>query len=78
MTTAKFIVDGKHKRIKATTKNAAFQLYNESVVNSEDIKEWRIKKDTWYPINGSYGIWVIDNECPNFKGDEFINVEYIN
>lgn len=76
MTTSKFIVDGKLKRVKATTDNAAFQLYNESVVPNDTKKP--MKKNTWYPINGSYGKWVLDNEFPTFKGDEFINVEYIN
>ena len=78
MTTSKFIVDGKLKRVKATTDNAVFQLHNESIVNSNDVKKWPMKKNIWYPINGSYGIWVINNEFPTFKGNEFINVEYIN
>lgn len=78
MTRSTFIVDGKLKRVKATTDNAAFQLHNESIVNSIDIKEWPIKKNTWYHINGSYGEWVLKNEFPNTKGNEYINVEYIN
>ena len=78
MTTSKFIVDGKLKGVKATTDNAVFQLHNESIVNSNDVKKWPMKKNIWYPINGSYGKWVINNEFPAFKCNEFINVEYIN
>lgn len=76
MTIAKFIVDGKLKRIKATTDNAAFQLYNESIISNDTKKP--IKKHTWYHINGSYAEWVLKNEFPNTKGDEYIDVEYIN
>lgn len=76
MTQAKFIVDGKLKKVQATTDNAAFQLYNESVVPNDTKKP--MKKHKWYLINGSYGEWVLKNEFPTFKGGEFINVEYIN
>lgn len=75
MTEAKFIVDCKHKRIKATTVNSAYQLFNESIVI--DYKKWPLRKHTWYPINGSYGEWVLTHEFPNYKGGEFIKVEYI-
>lgn len=73
---AKFIVDCKRNLVKATTDNAAFQLYNEGII--EDGKHL---KDTWYPINSKYdeyGWWVLKNEFPNIKGGEAINVEYIN
>lgn len=76
MGNAKFIVNKVSEVVKATTDNAAFQLYNESVVK-EYGNDWPLKKDTWYPINGEYGMWVIENEFPNTKGGEFINVEYI-
>lgn len=76
MTKAKFIVDGKLKRVQATTDDAAFQLYNESIVPRDTKKP--MKKHTWYPINGSYGRWVLENEFPTFRGNEFITVEYIN
>lgn len=76
MTRSTFIVDGKLKRVKGTTDNAAFQLHNESIVSNDTEKP--MKKNTWYHINGSYGEWVLKNEFPNTKGDEYINVEYIN
>ena len=76
MTEAIFTVDSKLKRVKANTDNSARQLYNESVVK-EYGKDWPLKKNTWYPINGSYGQWVLENEFPNIKGGEVINVKYI-
>lgn len=75
MTEATFTVNPKLKLVKANTDNAAFQLYNESVVPNDTKKP--MKKNTWYPINGSYGQWVLENEFPTFKGDEFINVKYL-
>lgn len=68
---AKFIVDCERNLIKATTTNAAFQLYNESIIKGPEHNE-----NTWYPINGEYGWWVLKHEFPNTKGDEFIEIEY--
>ena len=71
-----FTVNPKLKLVKANTDNSARQLYNESVVKDYG-KDWPLKKNVWYPINGSYGQLVLNNEFPNFKGGEFINVVYI-
>lgn len=49
-----FTVNPKLKLIKANTDNSARQLYNENVVKDYD-KDWSLKKNVWYPINGSYG-----------------------
>lgn len=76
MTEAIITVNPKLKLVKANTNNSAKQLYNESVV-SDYGKDWPLKKNKWYPINGSYGQWVLENEFPNTKGDEVINVKYI-
>lgn len=76
MKSVKFTVNSKLKLVKANTDNSARQLYNESVVKDYG-KDWPLKKNVWYPINGSYGKWVLENEFPNFKGGEFINVVYI-
>ena len=71
-----FTVNPKLKLVKANTDNSARQLYNESVVKDYG-KDWPLKKNVWYSINGSYGQWVLENEFPNFKCGEFINVVYI-
>ena len=76
MKSVKFTVNSKLKLVKANTDNSARQIYNESVVNDYG-KDWALKKNVWYPIKGSYGKWVLENEFPNFKGGEFINVVYI-
>ena len=76
MKSATFTVNPKLKLVKANTDNSARQLYNESVVKDYG-KDWPLKKNVWYPINGFYGQWVLENEFPNFKGGEFINVVYI-
>jgi len=60
--------------VKANTKNAAFQMYNEGIISIDEIKP--IKIDQWYKIDGSYGQWVLDYEFPNTKCDEFIDVKY--
>ena len=78
MKSVKFTVNSKLKLIKANTDNSARQLYKEGVVKDYELgKDWPLKKNVWYPINGSYGKWVLENEFPNFKGGEFINVAYI-
>ena len=78
MKSVKFTVNSKLKLIKANTDNSARQLYKEGVVKDYELgKDWPLKKNVWYPINGSYGKWVLENEFPNFKGGEFINVVYI-
>ena len=76
MKSVAFTVNPKLKLVKANTDNSARQLYNESVVKDYG-KDWPLKKNVWYPIKGSYGQWVLENEFPNFKGGEFINVVYI-
>ena len=78
MKSVKFTVNSILKLIKANTDNSARQLYKEGVVKDYELgKDWPLKKNVWYPINGSYGKWVLENEFPNFKGGEFINVVYI-
>ena len=78
MNSVKSTVNSKLKLIKANTDNSARQLYKEGVVKDYELgKDWPLKKNVWYPINGSYGKWVLENEFPNFKGGEFINVVYI-
>lgn len=67
-----FIVDKAKNLVKGDTINSAFQLFNEGII--KDAKHY---KDVWYPINGEYGWWVLENEFPNVKGDETINVKYI-
>ena len=76
MKSVTFTVNPKLKLVKANTYNSARQLYNESIVKDYG-KDWPLKKNIWYPINGSYGQWVLKNEFPNFKGGEFIDVKYI-
>ena len=71
-----FTVNPQLKLVKSNTYSYSRQLYNESDVKDYG-KDWPLKKNVWYPINGSYGQWVLNNEFPNFKGGEFINVVYI-
>lgn len=67
------IVDLKNKTVKASTKNAAFQLRNESVIEEDSPKV-----NITYPINGSYGLWSILNLFNTTKGGELILLTYIN
>lgn len=66
-------VDLKNKTVKASTKNAALQLRNESVIE-EDFPKVNIT----YPIKGSYGLWSILNLFNTTKGGELILLTYIN
>ena len=54
MKSVSFTVNPKLKLVKANTDNSARQLYNESVVKDYG-EDWPLKKNVWYPINGSYG-----------------------
>lgn len=67
------IVDLKNKTVKASTKNAALQLRNESVIEEDSPKV-----NITYPINGSYGLWSILNLFNTTKGGELILLTYIN
>lgn len=77
MTEAIITVNKKLNLVSANTQNSAWQLYNEGVVSNDDIPSWPPQINEWYPINGSYGLWVLKNEFPNTKGGEVINVNYI-
>lgn len=59
-------------KVKASTDNGAYQLYNEGAVKEYD--SWPLKSNTWYNINGDYGLWVLKNLFNCHKGGEIINV----
>lgn len=69
-----FFVDKKKGMVMATTSNSAFQLWNEGIVGEHD--EGGMEANTWYPVS-KYGWWVLENEFPNYKQSEFIDVKII-
>ena len=76
MTTVIFTIDKKIHVLKLILLMQLFQLFNESIIK-DILNEWPIKIDKWYSINDNYGWWVLKNEFPNIKGNEFIKIEYI-
>lgn len=77
MPQATFTVSADKQMVMADTDMSAYQLYNEGVTKGPaDENEWPMKPNVWYKIDGAYGHWVLENEFPNTKGGEMINVKY--